>query len=272
MQMRNFFRKELDKIIKIVNEEIIEIEEVYLKGSLCKEDSNVDFWSDIDLAFVLGDKYDVKEFNVNTIIEELGNIVAYEEFEADNIVLKRVFLQGEKIGYSLDIMILNRVNLSSDILGEESQLIMSNRKSQVSDEVHINTEIIEEQGDEYISDKNINEFWFKVVVAIKKIMRNDNLIGVHLVLDIIRELIVLQMINRDIKKGTSIHRYGDDEQIDILNKININSEKINKESLLDIIDECAKYYDDEVSKLVNNYDNRYIYIKKYIEDSRSKIK
>jgi len=59
----------------------------------------------------------------------------------------------------------------------------------------------------------LNKFWFYLSMILVKIGRKDNLIASHLALELYQLLIVVQMLVRDQKKGTNIHRFGDNEDI-----------------------------------------------------------
>ena len=53
-----------------------------------------------------------------------------------------------------------------------------------------------------------NDIWFKAVLAVTKIARDDRLIAAHLVLDCMRDVMVMAMVERDLATGTTIHQSG----------------------------------------------------------------
>lgn len=61
--------------------------------------------------------------------------------------------------------------------------------------------------------KNINSFWFIQIQALGKLYRKDYLIADHLANMNLNETLVQQMVLRDIKYGTNIHRYGHEEEL-----------------------------------------------------------
>lgn len=62
--------------------------------------------------------------------------------------------------------------------------------------------------------KSINkEILFIIVLALGKLMRGDYLLASHLAHMMIQESIVEQMIERDNKKNTNFHRYGEKEEL-----------------------------------------------------------
>jgi predicted nucleotidyltransferase len=54
----------------------------------------------------------------------------------------------------------------------------------------------------------VNAFWFKGMLALTKIMRDDRLIALHLALEMVQECAVLGMLLRDHAEGTDHHRHG----------------------------------------------------------------
>lgn len=61
---------------------------------------------------------------------------------------------------------------------------------------------------------NINRFWFIEIQALGKLYRRDYLIAAHLANMNINDTLVMQMIKRDLERGTSHHRYGYSEQLE----------------------------------------------------------
>jgi len=62
-------------------------------------------------------------------------------------------------------------------------------------------------------NKLIHEFWFIAVTALMKLGRGDYLLAAHLALELWQSVIVMQMLERDERKGTNIHRFGDREAV-----------------------------------------------------------
>lgn len=54
----------------------------------------------------------------------------------------------------------------------------------------------------------VNGFWFKGMLAVTKVTRNDLLIALHLALEMEQECCVLGMLLRDRAEGTAHHRHG----------------------------------------------------------------
>jgi hypothetical protein len=69
---------------------------------------------------------------------------------------------------------------------------------------------------EKLSLADIDRFWFLQLHALAKLYRNDFLISDHLANMSINETLVQQMILRDMKYGTTFHRYGYQEELEYL--------------------------------------------------------
>jgi hypothetical protein len=54
----------------------------------------------------------------------------------------------------------------------------------------------------------VNGFWFKGMLALTKVMRDDRLIALHLALEMVQDCCVLGMLLRDRAEGTDHHRHG----------------------------------------------------------------
>jgi hypothetical protein len=95
-----------------------------------------------------------------------------------------------------------------------------------------------------------NKFWFLGITAIVKVMRSDYLISSHLALEMVQQCIVLQMILRDRKKGTNIHRIGERESIEILEKMSTLLNSPSPIKILRIIEESSFIFE-RLYKMIN---------------------
>jgi len=231
---------------------------IYLKGSR-QDMSQVDYWSDTDIIIVLKDDY--------KIIEELEH--ALDEFFSP-IMAKELYVHKGGIGYRVITTIGDRIKqydlqVLEDILGAnylkdemtciygiDNSITSSIEPTQISNEVY--------------NEKMIQEVWFKYFECVKKFSRNDNLIGMHLLFDLLKEYLVLNMVKRDIKTNTRVHRFGYSEKLQSNLDMNLlNSEKTTDK--LGFILRLAKVYDDELAKLHSEYQTRYAVLELHIKAS-----
>ena len=116
-------------------------------------------------------------------------------------------------------------------------------------------------------ESQVDQIWFKFVAAIKKFARNDNLIGMHLLLDLVREYLVVEMIGRDVRHATNVHRFGYREELpDAIKLSRIDESDTGR--IFDYIGALASAYDRKLMENIGNYTSRYRHISAYLERSR----
>lgn len=104
--------------------------------------------------------------------------------------------------------------------------------------------------------ENINRFWFIQTQALGKLYRKDNLISGHLANMNCNDTLVMQMIMRDQKYGTSHHRYGfseEPEYVKDMGKVPYKSEDQTFNMIADHLHASALAYD----RLVKNFYPQY---------------
>ena len=67
--------------------------------------------------------------------------------------------------------------------------------------------------------ENIRRFWFVQIQALAKLYRKDYLISAHLANMNCNEILVMQMVLRDLKYGTNHHRYGYAEEAEYVKEL-----------------------------------------------------
>ena len=121
-----------------------------------------------------------------------------------------------------------------------------------------------------MSESEINRIWFKYMMVIKKFARRDNLIGMHLLLDLIRDYLVVKMVERDMRESTNIHRFGYAEQLPAAIKLaRINESDTGR--IFDYIAELARETDKKLEANVKDYRSRYQRLSAYIEASKRRF-
>ncbi len=98
-------------------------------------------------------------------------------------------------------------------------------------------------------------------------VRNDLLIGFHLALDLTRDTLVLQMMRRDQKKGTRIHRVGGWGH-DIVDCFSWNASARAPLAILDLIARSGEAFDALASRLSSTYVERGPLLLPVIESAR----
>ncbi len=248
----------IDKFQNILKLNDNEIVSAYLKGSK-RFKNKVDYWSDTDLLII--HNKDLIDDDIKYLDDYFKPIHGKQLFEYDGGLTYRVVSWKDNIlnQYDLQIVTLDFSNKYSNELSSDIDLIYG--KDLLS-----NCNEIKQQKPEIIYDnKHIDDVWFKYYECVKKIARKDNLIGIHLLLDLIREYLVLEMIERDVRLNTNIHRYGNNETIDIEISDLDNMGLIKR---LEFIKNLAIKYDKRLSLIFREYNSRLNKFELHIENSK----
>ena len=171
----------IEKMISVLRA-ALNPEKIEIKGSMLNLDS-IDKFSDVDLNVLLKDTYifDI-DMLILTLSSEIGVILGYQLIDNKDHDVFRVCFEK---GWRFDITI----------------------------KYYAKKQCLEKDSFENTIEKIINEFWFISSWALMKIGRNDYLVATHLALELCQINIVIQMLERDNKKGTNIHRFGEKESV-----------------------------------------------------------
>lgn len=246
-----------------------EVEVLILKGSTCKEQNLIDKWSDIDLVVVVDDEHINKFFPNTKWILPMGNIFALEQFPGDFTMTSRICLDGYRRFDCIFIknsMFKKSSNWTFNLIGNDYKILFSNIKD-IEDILGYQPkeENFKEPENEAFNNM-ANSFWFKGVVAIAKISRNDYLIAAHLALEMAQDCIVLQMMLRDREKGTNIHRFGWKENVEVLSNIRTLGEYQPPNDIIRIIERSGIIFD-KLGKLYSSkYNERFSEFEKWLVD------
>lgn len=154
-----------------------------------------DLYSDIDLS-------------VKVRLPKNGSVTP-EEYD------KRIDRFGVTEGAALGWMYIP-VNHTYRIIFKNGMRYDLSFEFEYSDDVELNLEkqpSCEDENPNWPVD-NINRFWFIQIQALGKIYQRDYLISSHLANMNCNDTLVMQMIMRDLKYGTSHHRYGYSEELE----------------------------------------------------------
>jgi len=103
-------------------------------------------------------------------------------------------------------------------------------------------------------DSLVKDFWFCASMVLTKLGRGDYLIASHLALGLCQQIIVLQMIVRDYKKGTHIHRFGDKENVPVFDGLfSATCEGDAKSKILNMLFVAAEQMDKAAMELSERY-------------------
>jgi hypothetical protein len=177
-----------------------------INGSVAREEA--DEWSDLDLIIVVTAM--VPLFPSLDWLNPMGEIFTYSQSSSEDRGTTRIVFDD-----------LRRVDLSFHTQQAVQSLTPDNRVSfcRGSKIIFSRSKAISEKLTAAYSppvntfsrhdfSKMANDFWFKAVLAVTKIARDDRLIAAHLVLDCWRDVMVLAMRERDLSTGTTVHKTG----------------------------------------------------------------
>lgn len=237
---------------------------VYLKGSKI-DGRESDYWSDLDLLLVSGAS-DIHIAYTEMLDEIFHPIHAKQLYLYENCITYRV-TSGLASVVQFDIQVVNLDffnKYESDLLLDVKQVYGEKRRRETARKSTV------EYAHQY-NEESINNSWFLFYEAVKKIARCDNLIGLHLVFDLIREYLVLEMVDRDIAKGTNIHRYGTNEKL----PDELDMRLLQTESSIDklkFIAALSLAFDSKLSQLHKGYMSRCELFAEHINRSIALIK
>lgn len=242
------------------------IKAILLKGSM-QSIEVTDFWSDTDLLVVLKESENIQREIFLNLLSNLGEIIAKENYFSEDSTTLRVAIQinNEVEFIDLSICTYERWLLSECKCLDSSKLIFW----EIDWYIKLNDKIVN-YSFEFDID-NIEKNWFKYFMCIKKIARDDILIGLDLLMDLLKEYLILLMIERDIKYNTNIHRYWYNEILP--EKLNLSllnyKDKLN---ILFYIRDLANEYDQKLVVVFKEYTSRFNVIDTYIKESINNLK
>lgn len=255
----------LTYLINEITSNITEVQAIILRGSHLNENT-VDFWSDLDVLVVLEPLVHINEEVFIRTINKSGQIIGSELYINPESILYRTAIEHNQSIELLDVTICTY-----------NEWLLVEATSNISLVVYGHIELCEPIKEDEVSysfnsyEHRIGEIWYKYVIAIKKFARRDHLIGLHLLLDLVREYLVLEMIERDIQHNTNIHRHGFNEELPDYIKLS-HFDDSNIEVILNYIERLAFEYDKKLQHHVLGYSSQFDRIAKYIEESRQQLK
>lgn len=268
-RMNHLWQEEaLPKLVNILKEKE-EVECIILKGSYADDQITIDKWSDIDLLIFVDDNNIKDLFNNKELLSSFGNVFALVQVESPTSMVLRICFDT-LVRFDLIFMKTSYLKNAHDL---EAGLFDRKHKVLYSKVESINQIILNAPKSSPFSPcspeefNNIaDKFWLLAVIAINKLVRGDYLIASHLALEMTQDCIVLQMISRDKEKGTNVHRTGEFEFVEILDKIKGIMKEDQAIKIIEIIKESCKTYDELATRYSKAYKSRYATFETWISD------
>ncbi|MEL6972988.1 MAG: hypothetical protein AAFO02_22680 [Bacteroidota bacterium] len=243
----------------------IHFSQILLTGSKVAM-AQVDFWSDTDLILVSPPEVALPENAIKTVTADLGVVIGQEQYWSVSVCTIRLVILIDDQVERLDLKFCTHdywISQESSIIKEVRLLYQSEQSVAASKPISLSLA--------KYPLKKVDELWFRMFECVKKFMRQDHLIGLHLLMGILQDYLVLQMQKRDQREGTTIHRKGFAERLPVdleLHQINYTD----KDALLDYINRLASYIDQELLVSTPSYFSRSQYLSEYITKSKAFIR
>lgn len=224
------------------------------------EPNSLDYWSDIDVHIVLCSTEHFSPLAFINFLHQLGTIQALEYFQNEEKFQVRAVLKTAAKIERLDLTIYHNEYLPK-FAPSRHQVIYQAQADLITSSAPIKLlSLPKDWGD-------APKTWFLLYECAKKLGRNDYLIGLHLLLEALQNLLVLKMVERDQKKGTNIHRFGEGPEVLQL----FDLQDLNKESgqYWVYLQKLARITDELYSQSSSSYTLKATTFIQYIEESRS---
>lgn len=247
------------RLIKVVQRDLA-VQRVYLVGSLSGSTGPVDGWSDVDL-WVIVRKGSRSRFERTTKwLHGLGRVLGEEApRQEQGTVIQAVFEDG----LALDVVF-------SPVLGRRHAKLLWARPGSRRPVLSVVSSSPRRQTRQQ-QLKDANSFWLTAEKAIKKVVRNDLLIGWHLALSLAQDCLVLQMRRRDLRAGTTVHRVGGWGNA-IVNRLSGPGDRWDRMETLQAIERYASVYDSMACADVPGYKSKISIVRRLIRRAEADIR
>lgn len=234
------------------------VQAMFVVGSLANDAIQPDYWSDIDLVIVVSDPAIAQFYPDTDWLMPINSIFATSHsHNPPRYTLRVCFTDMRRIDF-IFLPASVFVDPNSYILlkiPEERQLLFSKIPQ-------IETRFLEKSGvlpaeqdpDTKFSTMS-NDFWFKGMLAVYKVVRNDLLIALHLTLGMMQDCLVLRMMLRDRTDGTRYHRIGGDGN-ELVDQMNAQPHVYSAGGILAIIEYYSQIYDNLGKEWSTSYETK----------------
>ncbi len=227
-----------------------------------------DAWSDIDLLLVVDEQALWHFFPTLDWLQALGEVYAFEQFPQVHGGLTRVCFSDLR---RLDFVIVcesfvAQQDWSAKLSGGAHPLFS---RSAAVERLLATTQV--QPPPRLIApeefERMVQQFWYKAVMATTKVVRNDQLIALHLALELLQECCVLQMLLRDRVSGTNQHRDGGIGNVFVA-QLEGMPPVYNAASILDLVEQSSRLFDALAGQWSDIYVERHTSLSTLLEQAR----
>jgi hypothetical protein len=244
-----------------------------LFGSAMKDNYQFDIWSDLDCLLVVSDNAFSQYYPAIDWLNNLGELHAYQQ--SANIfhtTTRACFTDFRRLDFVITTQSqLDRLSEWPSIPFYQGVRLLFSRSAQAT---HLLAQTWPAPKPTYLLqtefDEMANHFWYKAMLAAYKTIRNDQLIALHLALDLVRDCCVIGMMLRDRAEGTNIHRYGGVGN-DLVAELESVGSSYSATGILNIIEKSAVQFDQLAAQWSDTYREKRQPLIEWLEHIRHKI-
>ncbi len=251
----------------------IEVLALLLFGSLSTQDTQPDYWSDIDILLVIADDKLEKFFPTVDWLGHFGTLYTYEQSQGKFKSTTRACFDDFRridIAFTTEKKLLNSKEETRNIIHPNTTILFS-RSDVVNKAIqqNIEKEIFLPASDESFHEM-VQAFRFKSMLATYKVVRNDLLIALHLSLDLVRDCSVLGMILRDKAEGSNIHKDGGVGNLTV-EELQVTQKAFTAMGILDSIEQSNIIFERLAKEWSSKYQENRQPLLNWIEKARKEI-
>ncbi|WP_143473550.1 nucleotidyltransferase domain-containing protein [Flavilitoribacter nigricans] len=218
-----------------------------------------DRWSDTDLILVFRPEEQPKLRALNELVSRLGRILGREVHHQTGKLVARYVIQSGPTIEALDLSVFGYDQwLAEKTVSPGPHRLLWGKFPERKGALDA------DGSPAPYSAAAIDANWFLYYECVKKLKRRDNLIGLHLLLKLMQENLVLEMIARDEETGTNIHRFGGNEPVRWLSGLH-KLEADNTALLLENLRQLSAWYDQQLLNRIPDYESRFSAFVEYLE-------
>ncbi len=231
------------------------VQAVFVVGSLANDSIQPDFWSDIDLLIAVSDPAISQFYPGTDWLKPINSVFATSHSQAPpRHTLRVCFTDMRRVDF-----IFSLASAFDDPNSMNLQCFQAGHRVLFSKAPHFERELSKKAGilpSENNPDAEFlalgNDFRFKGMLAVYKVVRDDLLIALHLALDLMRDCLVLRMMLRDREKDTSHHRIGGTGN-ELVTQMNSHPQDYSAGGILAMIDYYSQIFDNLAKKWSPSY-------------------
>ena len=242
-----------------------DIRALLIVGSTASD--STDNWSDLDAILVVSDGKIDAWFPSIAWLEPLGPLFAYEQHPGQDRGTTRACFTDRR---RLDLIIITESSFlaSPNLPLQDGVHVVFSRSARVQTHAiqrHLHPPVNPLADEQF--NAFVHQFWFRAVIAMEKVVRNDLLISLHLCLEAIQDTCVLAMMLRDRQEGTTIHKTGGSGNL-LVQELYAPPISPTAKGVLDSLEHTSRTFDLLALQWTSSYQPRHARFSGWLEEAR----